>query len=177
MRITAKSKYNYKTIKNYVRAAIFRKTNPLKKMLIYCLVDVLLIAVLCLEMFLLGCDLIPFALLVASIGMLVLELYFYFVLPRIRYHQMGEQKGCHNEFTFTDDSMRISSYDNGYGGESRIDYKVLSRVIETSKYLYIYQTKAQAVIVDKATIEGGTAEELRQKLQTILGKKYVIYQY
>lgn len=177
MKITAKSKFNYKTIKSFVRTSTFRKRDPLKQMLIYCLIAVLLIAVLCVEMYLLGVSKMPFILLLVAVAMLLLELYFYFVLPRIYYKRLGELKGCTNEFTFTDECIRMTSCDNGFSGETCIDYKVLNRVVETSKYFYIYQTKSHAFIVDKSTMQGGAAETLRQKLRPVFGEKYLIYKY
>lgn len=177
MKITATSKFNYKTIKNFVRTMAFYKTNPLKKLITYCEIFAVLSAVILLEMYLLDNDPVFVVALIVAILAVLFELYLYFVLPRIRYNALGQMKGCTNEFTFTDDSIRQVSYDNGYSGESRIDYKVLSRAIETSVYFYIFQTKSQAMVVEKATIEGGTAEELRMKLQSVLGKKYKIYNY
>jgi len=177
MKIKAKSKFNYKTIKAFTRTELFRKSNPLKKMATYCLISVLLVAVLLLEMFLLGPDVVPVVLLIVSILMLLLELYMYFVFPRIRYNALGQMKGAVHEFVFQDDSFQVSTSDNGYKGESHIDYDVLFKVIETSNYLYIFQNKTQALIVDKSTISGGTYLELRQVLQPILGERYVIYKY
>lgn len=177
MKITAKSKFNYKTIKHFTRASVFRKHDPLKQMLLFCLIAVLLIAILSLEMYLLDFHWVPFTLLLVAVAMLLLELYFYFVLPRIHYNRLGELKGCTNEYTFTDDSIRLTFYDNGFSGESRIDYKVLNRVIETGKYFFLFQTKSRAFIVDKSTFSDGTPEQLRLKLQEILTDRYTIYKY
>ena len=177
MKITAKSKFNYKTIRDFIRTTSFYKTNPMKKLVIYCAIFAVLAVSILLEMYLLGPQTYLTVMLIVALVVVLLELYIYFILPRIQYNALGQMKGCTNEFTFTDDSIRLVSLDNGFSGESRIDYKVLNRTIETGKYFYIFQTKSQALIVDKSTIAGGTPEELRQKLQTVLGKKYKIYKY
>ncbi len=177
MKINAKSKNNYKTIKNYTRTMVFRKTNPLKKMLIFCLIAVVLAAVLILEMYLLGAHAVPIVLLIIAILMLLFELFLYFGLPRIRYHELAELKGCTNEYVFTSDSIRITAYDNGYSGEERIDYTVLRRAIETSKYLYLFQNKGKVYIVDKSSITGGTTEALQEKIRSVLDDRYVKYNY
>jgi hypothetical protein len=41
----------------------------------------------------------------------------------------------------------------------------------------IYQTNNQVFIVDKSTVEGGTAEEIRNKLCTFVKDKYIICKY
>ena len=177
MKIKAKSKLNFKTIRALARAEVFRKSDPLKKMLLYCLVALLLAAVLLLEMHLLGASALPIILFIVAILLFAFELFLYFGLPRIRYKALGELRGCTNEFCFTDDSILLKAYDNGYSGESRVDYKVLTRAVETKKYLYIYQTKAQVYIVDKTSLAEGEPEQLRQKLQGILTERYVVYKY
>ena len=177
MNFTAKSKFNYKTIQDFTRATFYGKRNPLKMFVIHSLISLLLIGVVLLEMHLLGANTELIGLLVAAIILLLLDLFWYFVMPWARYRALGQLRGCTNEYTFTEDSIRLTSYDNGFSGESRIDYKVLYRCIETSAYFYIFQTKSQAFIVDKSTMEAGNHLLLRQKLQPILEKKYQIYKY
>lgn len=177
MNFTAKSKFNYKTVKHFVRANMFGKRDPLKKLVIHCLIALLLIGAVLLEMHLLGPSPVLRVLLMLACALLLLDLYLYFILPWVRYRALGQLRGCTNEYTFTEDSIRLTSYDNGFSGESRIDYKVLYRCIETSAYFYIFQTKSRAFIVDKSTMEAGNHLLLRQKLQSILEKKYQIYKY
>lgn len=177
MNIKAKSKFNYKTVKAFTHAEVFRKSHPLKKMLTYCLTAVLLAAVLILEMYLLGPSVLLFVLLAASGILLLLELYLYFILPRLRYRALGEMKGCENAFHFLEDEFRVTSNDNGYRGESRVQYKVLHRVVETSQYMFLYQNMSRTYIVEKSSVSGGTPLELREKLQSILKDRYMIYKY
>lgn len=177
MKIKAKSKFDYKTMKAFVRASFSRKHDPLKKLLIYCLTFVILAAVVLLEMHLVGSSLPLRLVLYVSIAAILLELYMYFLAPRIRYNALAKLKGCTHEFLFTEDYMQINSSDSGFSGESRIKYTVLTKAVETSKYMYIFQDKNHAFIVDKATFSDGTPQQLQEKLQSILGKEYVIYKY
>jgi FlaA1/EpsC-like NDP-sugar epimerase len=48
---------------------------------------------------------------------------------------------------------------------------------ETDKFFFIYINKRQMFVVDKATIEGGTAKEISSKLASVLGKKYIRCKY
>ena len=177
MKIKAKSKLDYKTIKAFVRAGLFRKSSPAKKMAIYCVVAILLTAVMSFEIKLLGPTTMSVILLCASVLLLLFELYLFFIVPRLRYRALAEMKGCVNEYVFRDDYMLAPSKDNGFDSESRIDYKVLSKTIETGKYFYIFHNKNQALIVDKSTLSGGTGLELRNHLKQFLGERYQIYKY
>ena len=49
--------------------------------------------------------------------------------------------------------------------------------METSKYFFIYPTNSQVFIVDKSTIVGGAAEDIRNKLSSFVGNKYIICKY
>ena len=49
--------------------------------------------------------------------------------------------------------------------------------METGKYFFLFRNKRQIFAADKSTLEGGTAAEIREKLQPVLGKKYVICKY
>ena len=177
MKIKAKSIFDYKTIKAFIRTSLFRKTDPLKKLLIYCFTFILLAVILWVEMSLLGPSVSQYILLGVCVAALLLELYLYFGIPRLRYNALANLKGCTNEFLFTDDYMQIKSSDSGFSGESRIKYTVLTKAVETSKYMYIFQDKNHAYIVDKSTFSDGTPQQLQEKLQSILGKKYQIYKY
>lgn len=177
MKIKAKSKLDYKTVKAFVRAGLFRKSLPARKLAIYCAIAVLLAAVIGFEIYLLGPTPTRIIMLCIAGCMLLLELYLYFIVPRLRYNALGQLKGCVNEFVFREDYMLVASKDNGFDGESRIDYKVLSKVIETGKYFYIFHSRNQGTIVEKSTLSGGTCLELRNLLQEILKDRYQIYKY
>ena len=64
-----------------------------------------------------------------------------------------------------------------YKGETEIEYTMLERVYETSKYFFLFQTKNQVLIVDKTTVEGGRAEEIRDSLTAKMKDKYIICRY
>jgi len=167
MNIKAKSTFDRKTITAFTRAMLFRKSDPFRKMLVYCLTFVLLSAVVAAEMYLLGPSVPMYILLGVCVFALLLELYLYFIVPRIRCRALADRNV--NEFLFADDGFEVCGQWN--------DYSVLTGAMETSEYLYIFQNRSQALIVEKATVTGGTAAQLQKKLQSVLKKHYMICKY
>ena len=49
--------------------------------------------------------------------------------------------------------------------------------METKKYFFLYENKRQIFVVDKTTLENGTAEEMREKISAVIGKKYIVCKY
>ena len=76
-----------------------------------------------------------------------------------------------NTFTFTDDTLEIVSKSDSIDSTGSIKYHALVKAIEDNDYIYIYPNKLTAYVVDKSTLEGGTAEELRAHLTSVFGKK------
>ena len=114
-----------------------------------------------------------------GIGVFFISLWYvlYFTLPRIRYNALANFKEAENAYVFCDDFLKVSTAGREYSGEAKIEYSFLVKAYETSKYFFLYQTKDQIYIVDKSTIEGGTAEDIRSKLSAVLKDKYFICKY
>ena len=74
---------------------------------------------------------------------------------------------------------KIDAYTKGeaYNGQAEIKYALLVKVMETSKYFFLYQNNTQVFIVDKSMIVGGTAEEIRNKLSSVTRNRYIICKY
>ena len=86
-------------------------------------------------------------------------------------------KNIENEYIFCDDELKAFTKSKEYNGEVSIEYSFLVKVYETSRHLFLYQTNNQVYIVDKNTIEGGTVEEIRNKLSAFVKDKYIICKY
>ena len=176
MEIRAKSKFDFDTIKALIYLSLYKKANPKKRFIIHTGVSVFLALVIALEMIVFSdTNLLFFFCLIIFI--LLIQCFMYFILPRIRYNAMLKMKGIENEFLFMDDGVRISSKSEDYNGEGEIKYAMLYKVYETSDYFFLFQNKNQAFIVDKSTIESGYAGDIRNKLISILQKKYIICKY
>ena len=89
----------------------------------------------------------------------------------------AKMKDAVNEYIFLDDMIKVFTKSDEYNGEAKIEYSLFAKVYETSKYLFMYQTNNQAFVIDKSTIEGGTTEDIRMKLYSFLGDKYIICKY
>ena len=177
MEIKAKATCDLESVKALVHLWMFKKSDPKKRMIMWTVLYAILMSVIIVEMILLGVSKVMLLLLGVGIFVCLLEGYWYFILPRIRYNAMAQLKNAVNEYTFYDDMMRVTTKGDECSGESEIKYTGISRVYETSKYFFMYQTKNQALVVDKRTFEGTSANEVSERLQAVLGKKYVICNY
>ena len=82
-----------------------------------------------------------------------------------------------NQYIFCDNVLKTFTKSQEYNGEAEIEYSLFVKVYETTKYLFLYQTNNQVFIVDKNTVEGGTIEEIRNKLSAFVKDKYILCKY
>lgn len=114
--------------------------------------------------------------IVFLIMMIFLTLFTFKFSVSNQYKTFYKLQNTHYYFLFRDNDFTLSAQaPNGvYTGQSIYNYNIIYQVIEHKNYLLIYITKAQALIVDKRTIENGTMDNIRCKLMPLLGKKYKI---
>ncbi|MBE7064399.1 MAG: hypothetical protein E7384_01085 [Ruminococcaceae bacterium] len=175
MEIKATSKFDYETMRDYVRFSAVPKSDAKKHMIFNIFSSVAAIVVIIFVMFLFGISKTMLVLLIGIIIMFGISLFMYYVMPKIQYNSLGKMQNVENEFTFYDDYLRATSNTDGINGESKMKYCMIEKVIEKPRYIYIYQNKRQAFIVDKTTITGGTVEDIRNLLMPILQDKYYCY--
>ncbi len=175
MQIHAKCTLDFEAIKALQHAAAFRGGDPKKRFLFACIMCgfVTLCSVYLLVMG--SFDGYIFLLLAALV--FLLDCYLIFWLPKLQYKAMRKMGGTVNTYLFGDDSVVILTESAEYKGEGEMQYTMIEKVYETSRYLFLFQTKNQAYAVCKATFAGGSAEDIRQKLQGALGKRYKICKY
>ena len=82
-----------------------------------------------------------------------------------------------NQYIFCDNVLKTFTKSQEYNGQAEIEYSLFVKVYETSRHLFLYQTNNQVFIVDKNTIEGGTAQDIRSKLTTYVKDKYIICKF
>ncbi len=177
MEIKAKCKYDYDAMKALTHMAAFKKTNPKKAVVMmagYCVV--LMVAVIVM-MKIFGIDSTLIMLLFVSIILLLLVFFIYWGLPKIQQKSMAKLICIENEYCFYEDTMKVISKNAEYNGEAEIKYSLITKVMETSKYLFIYQTNNQVLTVDKSTVSCGNMDELRKRLRFYLQKKYIVCKY
>ena len=113
----------------------------------------------------------------AGILVLFIDMFIYFAMPKIQYNSMSKMKNVGNDYVFYDDEITVSSVSEHLSAKDVLKYSIMVKAYETEKYFFFYISKRQVFVVDKATLEGGTAEDLRVKLLSVLGKKYIRCKY
>ena len=177
MEIHAYCELNLESVQALCRLQMFRRANPKKRMCFWGIVYGVLIAVVVIEMFLFGPRPMLTCCLLLSTAVLLLIFYQYFLFPQIQYKALAKMKMVRNSYTFTDDTLRTVSEGPAIQGESVIPYSTVVKAMETTRYLFLFQTKNQVLLIDNATLSGGTVGDIRDKLQPMLGKKYIVCKY
>ena len=177
MEIKASCTLDLNAIKALNGLMMFRKNDPKKRMILWGIIYAVIIV--CVIMLIATYGLTDeFALyLFMLFAFLLLGCYLYFLQPRVQYKAMAKLKNAENRYVFRDETMDIISAADAFNGQSELRYSVIVRAMETSKYFFIFQTKNQAFLVDKSTITDGTPEQIREKLRSHLGKKYMLCRY
>ena len=176
MKIKASCRLDYDSVKALTHLSLFKKANPKKRFIMWSVISVILILIIVLEMVIFS-DTELIGTLCLAILLFLFESYLYFLVPKIKYKALAKMKNTENEYVFCDNVLKTFTNNQEYNGESVIEYSVFVRAYETTVYLFLYQTNNQVFIVDKSTIEGGTAEDIRNKLTAYLEKKYIVCKY
>ncbi len=177
MEIRAKCKYDFDSVKALIHLTMFKKTNPKKRLMFWTVAFAILFGIIILEMVVFGVDSILLVLLGVEIIWLIVLYFCYFFIPKIQYKSLSIMKNIENEYIFCDDELKAFTTSEEYSGEVAIVYSFFVKVYETTKYLFLYQTNNQVFIVDKSTVEGGTIEEIRNKLCDFVKDKYILCKY
>lgn len=177
MEIKARSVFDYKSIKAMTHAAMYRKYKPINYLIFMCISCILLIVSIILSMMHFGVDVTFSLLLIVSVYLLFLNCFRFFAIPKKQYKSLKNMQNTETEFTFYDDCIRTTTQNVNYSGQSETRYEAIPKVIETSEYLFIYQTQRHVFIVDKSTITNGTIDDIREKLIPIVKKKYITCKY
>ena len=177
MEIKAKCKYDLDSVKALTYLTMYKKSDPRKRLIFWSTAFAILFIIIILEIIAFGFDTILAVLLGAEIFGLLLIYFSYFIIPKIQYKSLAKMQNVENQYIFCDNVLKAFTKSQEYNGEAEIEYSFFVKVYETSRYLFLYQTNNQVFIVDKNTIEGGTVEEIRNKLSAFATNKYIICKY
>lgn len=177
MEIKAKCKYDFESVKALTHLAMYKKADPKKRLIFWTIAYAILIAFIVWEIVVFDMDTTLLVLLACGISILLLTYLWYFIIPKIQYKSLAKMRSIENEYVFCDNTLKVFTKSRGYNGESVIEYSYFVKAYETTKYFFLFQTNNQAFLVDKSTIEGGTAEEIRNKLSGLLKNKYIVCKY
>lgn len=175
MEVYAKSKFDYETIKELAHATSYRLLKP-KAHGIFMVVCTSIILLLNIHMWLAyGLDSFNITTLILIFVCDAGSVYIYWGLPKMRYKALGKLQNLENEFIFGDETIKIINKSEEFNAEGEIKYSLVPKVMETPKYIFIYQNLRSVFIIDKATITNGTIDDIRAKLvQYVPQKKYII---
>ena len=168
MEIKGRCKYDYKTCRAMAHAYSYKKSNPKRAMLIHIMIALILGAADAYVIRTHESQIAHIFILVLCLLMIALELVTYFLMPRLQYNSMAKMKDMENSYVFRDEDFIAATQSEEYQGDSVIKYSLLEKVMETGEYFLIFENKRQAFLVEKSTLEGGSAQELRCKLQSVL---------
>lgn len=156
---------------------MYKKADPKKRLTFWSVAFLILFIIIVFEIFAFGMDAVLFVLLGVEILGLLLIYFWYFIIPKIQYKSLAKMQNIENDYIFYDNVLKTFTKSQEYNGEAEIEYSLFVKVYETTKYLFLYQTHNQVFIVDKNTIEGGTVEEVRNRLSAFLKDKYILCKY
>ena len=176
MNINASCTFDYKSVKALTHAASYRMLKPKTNFILLIVLTVILIleAVYGLRYGLVSQAVILF---VASAFLLGGNVFAYFFLPKMQYKALGKMQGTKNEYIFCEDGIKITSEGDLFHSTGEVKYALIPKVMETSAYLFIFQNKKQAFIVDKSTVTNGSVDDIRKILYPRLKQKYIMRNY
>ena len=177
MEIQAKSKYDYETVKALAHTSTYKRIKPRTAFIFLMAYSMLLITFIVTLLYIWGRDTTLIILLPVCLGVMILDGFMYWGLPKVQYKSLGKLVNIENVFLFCDDVIKITSKNTEYDGEAEIKYSLIPKVMETTKYLFIFQTKRQVYVVDKATITDDNMVEIRRKLNSSISGKYIMCRY
>lgn len=161
--IKAKCTLDYNAIKAFTSANIYGKHSP---KLVFCLRD-LLTVILTLLLFLgmpSGMDSALLCALVCCAAIIILNCFFYFLLPWFQYQALGTRKGTKFEYVFGEELFTVTGKGKLHAEKAVLTYPMITKAAGTPEYLFLYFNKKRVFMVDKSTITGGTADSILERL-------------
>ena len=177
MEIKAKCKYDLDSVKALTHLTMYKKSDPRKRLIFWSTAFAILFIIIILEIIAFDFDTMLAVVLGVEIFGLLLMYFWYFIIPKIQYKSLAKMQNVENQYIFCDNVLKIFTKSQEYNGEAEIEYSLFVKVYETTMYVFLYQANNQVFIVDKNTIEGGTAQDIRSKLTTYVKDKYIICKF
>lgn len=177
MEIRASSVYDLKATKAAWRANIYNKKNPETQFRRYIILAALVVTASVIYQFMVKQVVLMWVLSGLLIFFSAFLWLMYFVFPVMMFKDSQRLAEMPRNFVFREDTMSVEMSGEMYQGDSTVRYALMFKAMETGAYFFIYLTKSQLYIVDKSTLEGGSAEEIRNALSAVLGKKYTVCDY
>ena len=143
MEIKAKCTYDLEAVTALTHLTLFKKADPKKRFVLWNVTFLVFLAVVILEIITFGVNGSLVMLLIVDVVWLALAYFLYYIIPKLQYKALSRLKNIENEYSFFANSLKVVAENEEYKGETEIEYTMLERVYETSKYFFLFQTKNQ----------------------------------
>jgi hypothetical protein len=177
MKITANTKYDLKVYMASHRVQMLRGTNPKTIMLWASIVFTLIIVNLIVQLTKYGNSLGVWIIFSVAVVLLVGYGYMFFIRPRNRYKAANKFENFQTSYVFNNEEMISTTIADEKSGTVSLKYNMMLKVMETSEYLFVFQSKNSVHVVDKSSIENGTVDEIRNVMSEVLKDNYTVCKY
>lgn len=177
MEIKAKCRFDKESAKAVAYVSAYKKSNPKKMAFGRIALFAVLLLVIIAELIIFGFRPMLATLIAVNLFIIGLDLFMYFNLPKTQYKSFGEMKEAENDYSFGYNAVKIQTKGKNLTAEAEIEYTMLTKVYETSRYFFLFLPGNRVYFVDKATMKGNDAFAIRNKLQSVLKKKYLLCNY
>ncbi len=174
MEIRAEVTYTVKMHRTLAGVSLFRRGDPKHAILRNSILTLLIIAAALFMDF----DLLPvLGILIkicagVSAFCMLLILLQYCLLPYLNYKKAQKKGASAVRYCFTEAGFTVDATETGSIEHYEKTYDSLCRIIETEELFFLYINQAAAFIVEKASLTGGTAAQLRDLLLVCGTQKY-----
>lgn len=175
MEIKAAPTYSKEACRTWFYSLVYKKTNPKRILIKWNVLFSILILILIAELAAFGRNILLIITLSVAVLFLILLDGLSFIGARIFYSKTREMQGSAGYFIFRDTGVTMTADDPDLKGTITAAYSMFKKAIETPKYLFLC-IKDSIFIVDKAAIENGTIDEIRQCITSVSGLKYTFYE-
>lgn len=173
MEIKVSSKYDWETVKKFYN---FNNLTRRRGLLVFFVIWFVFMSIPLANMIISGNFTSESAPTLTLFIVLTIAIVFIYIgLPKVRYNKNKIIHNSENFFAFGEDEIAIKSNNQLHNESCTIKYNAIWRIYETKGFIYIFINPNQANIVDKSTVEGGSAMDLRMLLISKIGAdKYKI---
>lgn len=99
-------------------------------------------------------------------------LYYYFISPKLEIRKIRENDYVTNHYEFDENIIKIRTEYKDKKEQSKLFYQKIYKICEGKNAFYIFVDKYNTLIVTKASITGGSVDDLRAHLSArVTGRK------
>lgn len=171
MEISARAKYDAKTMKSYLRFNMFKGRFYKFTPYLYGVAVVVFIFIAVMYQVALGFQLFMTAAAAILTIAYAVQIGYFYAYPVMKIKKRTAEDENETVYAFSEDGFEFYTTKAGEDKKAKFTYTKLFKVFETGEYIYMYINKTGAFIVDKSTVEN--ASELSAMIKQGAKNKYV----